>query len=53
MLARIERDRGDTVIEELTLMNMLKEAGDWKVWEFSSYVMFNVRLHFLFAAFVN
>lgn len=40
--ARIERDRGDSVPEKLTVKKMLICAKDWKIWEFSSYVMFNV-----------
>jgi hypothetical protein len=42
--ARIERDRGDSTPEKLTVKKMLVCAKDWKVWEFSSYVLFNVRL---------
>ena len=52
ILARIERDRGDTVIEELTIKSMLKYVGDWKVWEFSSYVMFNNTALYAFSYFL-
>lgn len=42
VLARIERDRGDSTAEPLTAGSMLRCCKDWKVWEFSSYVLLNV-----------
>ncbi|KAK6366912.1 hypothetical protein LTS17_010463 [Exophiala oligosperma] len=50
--ARIERDRGDSVPEKLTVKKMLVCAKDWKIWEFSSYVMFNNTALYAFAYFL-
>ncbi|KAK5323449.1 hypothetical protein LTR93_005503 [Exophiala xenobiotica] len=50
--ARIERDRGDSTPEKLTVKKMLVCAKDWKVWEFSSYVLFNNTALYAFAYFL-
>lgn len=31
VLARIDRDRGDAVVDKLTKKNVVKYLGDWKV----------------------
>ncbi|MCJ1301813.1 hypothetical protein MMC08_004614 [Hypocenomyce scalaris] len=41
ILARIERDRGDTVVQKLTFKLLLAGLKDWKIWETSCYVMLN------------
>ncbi|KAK4934953.1 hypothetical protein LTR10_023890 [Elasticomyces elasticus] len=50
--ARIERDRGDSTAEKLTWKAMLHHAKDWKVWEFSSYVLLNNTALYAFAYFL-
>lgn len=36
VLARLEKDRGDTVVDEMTVKNVLHYLGDWKVISFST-----------------
>lgn len=39
---RLEKGRGELEMTTPTWKSMLKSAADWKVWEFSLYVLLNV-----------
>ena len=41
VLARIEHDRGDAVEDKLTFKVAMKHLQDWKLWEFSLYLLLN------------
>jgi hypothetical protein len=43
VLVRIERDRGDSDAKPLTFASALYYMRDWKIWEFSLYLLLNVR----------
>ncbi|KAH0837116.1 hypothetical protein AYO21_04577 [Fonsecaea monophora] len=52
VLARIEHDRGDAVHETLTFKLFLEYIKDWKLWEFSSYLILNSTALYAFAYFL-
>lgn len=41
VLARVERDRGDAVEDKITFKIALKHMRDWKLWEFTLYLLLN------------
>ncbi|KIY01560.1 uncharacterized protein Z520_03112 [Fonsecaea multimorphosa CBS 102226] len=41
VLARVERDRGDAVEDKITLKIAMKHFQDWKLWEFTLYLLLN------------
>jgi hypothetical protein len=41
VLARVERDRGDAVEDMITFRIAMQHLRDWKVWEFTLYLMLN------------
>ena len=41
VLARIEHDRGDAVEDKMNFKIALKHLSDWKLWEFTLYLMLN------------
>jgi predicted MFS family arabinose efflux permease len=40
-MARIEHDRGDAVEDKLTFKIAMKHLRDWKLWEFTLYLVLN------------
>ena len=41
VLARVERDRGDAVEDKISFKIAMKHFGDWKLWEFTLYLLLN------------
>ncbi|KAK5231482.1 hypothetical protein LTR96_009381 [Exophiala xenobiotica] len=41
VLARVERDRGDAVEDKISFKIAMKHLGDWKLWEFTLYLLLN------------
>ncbi|KAH8812539.1 major facilitator superfamily domain-containing protein [Xylogone sp. PMI_703] len=41
VLVRIEHDRGDAVEDKLTFSRAMQHIRDWKLWEFSLYLLLN------------
>lgn len=52
VLARIQHDRGDAVVDKLTWRIALGHLRDWKVWEFSSYLTLNNTALYAFSYFL-
>ncbi|KAK5192635.1 hypothetical protein LTR99_009611 [Exophiala xenobiotica] len=52
VLARIEHDRGDAVEEKLTWNLFISYIKDWKLWEFSLYLLLNNAALYAFAYFL-
>jgi hypothetical protein len=42
VLTRIDRDRGDAVVDKLTVPKILFHLRDWKIWEFAWLYFLNV-----------
>ncbi|KAF2158673.1 hypothetical protein M409DRAFT_30836 [Zasmidium cellare ATCC 36951] len=49
---RLENDRGELEMTTPTWKSMLKSAADWKVWEFSLYVLLNNTALYAFSYFL-
>ena len=47
-LARIQKDRGDAVVDRLTIPTVMKHLKDWKLWEFGWLYLLNVGSTLLF-----
>jgi MFS family permease len=41
VLARVERDRGDAVEDNISFKIAMKHLRDWKLWEFTLYLLLN------------
>ncbi|KAK3060502.1 hypothetical protein LTS18_008402, partial [Coniosporium uncinatum] len=52
VLARIERDRGDAVVDKLTARTVLHHLKDWKIWEFAWLYFLNNVVAYSFAYFL-
>ena len=52
VLARIERDRGDAVVDKLTGQVIKKHLRDWKIWEYAWLYMLNNTVTYSFGFFL-
>lgn len=52
MLARVERDRGDAVEDAITFKIAMKHFRDWKLWEFTVYLLLNNTCVYAFSYFL-
>jgi len=52
VLARIDRDRGDAIVDALTVQTVLKNLRDWKIWEFAWLYMLNNTVTYSFGFFL-
>jgi len=52
VLARIERDRGDAIVDALTVQTVLKNLRDWKIWEYAWLYMLNNTVTYSFGFFL-
>ncbi|PGH17195.1 hypothetical protein AJ79_01333 [Helicocarpus griseus UAMH5409] len=51
-LARIQRDRGDAVVDKLTIPTIARHLKDWKVWEFAWLYLLNNVVTYSFGFFL-
>jgi hypothetical protein len=47
VLARVDRDRGDAVVDKLSAKVILHHLKDWKIWEYAWLYFLNVRISHL------
>lgn len=52
VLSRIERDRGDAVVDKLTVQTVLRHLRDWKIWEFAWLYLLNNTVTYSFGFFL-
>lgn len=52
VLGRIQRDRGDAVVDKLTVPLVLHHLRDWKIWEFALLYMLNNVVAYSFGFFL-
>lgn len=52
VLARIERDRGDAVVDKLTFQTVLRHLRDWKIWEYAWLYLLNNTVTYSFGFFL-
>ncbi|QDS68817.1 hypothetical protein FKW77_006268 [Venturia effusa] len=52
ILARVDRDRGDAVVDELTARVILHHLKDWKIWEYAWLYFLNNIVTYSFAYFL-
>jgi hypothetical protein len=52
VLARIQRDRGDAVVDKLTKKTILLHLRDWKIWEFAWLYFLNNAVSYSFGYFL-
>ena len=52
VLTRIQRDRGDAVVDTLTLRLILHHLSDWKIWEFAWLYLLNNLVTYNFGYFL-
>lgn len=52
VLARIERDRGDAVVDKLTAKLVFHHLSDWKIWEYAWLYLLNNTVTYSFGFFL-
>ncbi|PPJ57035.1 hypothetical protein CBER1_00552 [Cercospora berteroae] len=52
ILARIDRDRGDAVVDKLTTKNVVIYLEDWKIWEYAWLYLLNNTVTYSFGFFL-
>jgi sugar phosphate permease len=52
VLARVERDRGDAVEDKITFKIAMMHFKDWKLWEFTLYLLLNNTCVYAFSYFL-
>ena len=52
VLARIQRDRGDAVVDKLSMPSILHHLRDWKIWEYAWLYFLNNCVTYSFGYFL-